>query len=229
MRCIHKIPTSLIWSKVILRLISNGMTTPFGIRHVSSTTAGSCASPGLSAQKLYLYALGMLPCTMMNNKIGTPSGTSNTDVRWASTTYVRTSSHHRVKRERYQRCLLNRSCRLINLRFILPICGGKRKRGVVTSSNVAGYVAVYYELRHTQPRDSTSGSRASSHRGRRLTSATCRKHSVSTGASFQTGPIPRTFTCQDTNNHYRLHVITMQLRHYLPRVRPATSRRVRRA
>jgi len=66
------IPTSLIWSKVILRLISNGMTTPFGIRHVSSTTAGSCASPGRSAQKLYLYAFGMLPCTMMNNRIGTP-------------------------------------------------------------------------------------------------------------------------------------------------------------
>lgn len=126
------------------------MTTPFGIRHVSSTSTGSCVSPGLSAQKLYLYALGILPCTMMNNKIGTPSGTSNTDVRWASTTYVRISSHHRGKRERYQRYLLNRSCRLINLRFILPICGGKRKRGVVTSSNVAGYVAVYHELRHNR-------------------------------------------------------------------------------
>lgn len=202
------------------------MTTPFGIRHVSSTTAGSCASPGLSAQKLYLYALGMLPCTMMNNKIGTPSGTSNTDVRWASTTYVRTSSHHRGKRERYQRCLLNRSCRLINLQFILPICGGKRKRGCRNVKQRRWVCCCLLRIT-THDRETHLGSRASSRRGRRLTSATCRKHWVSTGASFETGPIPRTFTCQDTNNHYRLHVITMQLRHYLPRVRPATSRRVR--
>lgn len=61
------------------------MTTPFGIRHVSSTTAGSCASPGLSAQKLYLYTFGMLPCTMMNNKISRVlrQAQVNTHVRWA--------------------------------------------------------------------------------------------------------------------------------------------------
>lgn len=108
------------------------MTTPFGIRHVSSTTAGSCASPGRSAQKLYLYAFGMLPCTMMNNKIGTSSGTSNTHVRWASTTYVRIPSHHRGKRKCYQKYLLNRSCRTTNPRHILPIRSG-RQNGVVTS------------------------------------------------------------------------------------------------
>jgi len=94
--------TSLIWSKVILRLISNGMTTPFGIRHVSSTTADSCASPGLSTQKLYLYVFGTLPCTMVNSKIGILSGTSNTHVRWVREHHVRqffTFTSHKQKRK----------------------------------------------------------------------------------------------------------------------------------
>lgn len=51
--------TSLISANVMLRLVSNGITTPFGIKQVNSTT-----SVGDFAQKLYVYALGM--CTMMS-------------------------------------------------------------------------------------------------------------------------------------------------------------------
>lgn len=128
------------------------MTTPFGIRHVSSTTAGSCASPGRSAQKLYLYAFGMLPCTMMNNRIGTPSGTNNTHVWWASTTYVRILLHHRGKRERYQKCLLNRSCRMAHPRHILARSNGKRDGCRNVEVLCWALVAVYSELPHATAR-----------------------------------------------------------------------------
>lgn len=142
--------TSLIWSKVILRLISNGITTPFGIRHVSSTTAGSCASPGLSAQKLYLYAFGKLPCTMVNNKIGIPSGTSNTQ-RTVGEHHVRQSTFtsHKQKRERYQKYFLTRSCRLINLRFIFSHLRWEKKNVrrsvvIVEKNSVNSYIVVYF-------------------------------------------------------------------------------------